>query len=129
MKYIKNLSKSHQHFLDQALELSRLSDCRYKHGAVVRKSGRTISVGINYMINDPQNLENEVAKYNAAIHAEEAALNACKKVNLEGAIIYVARVNKNDEPAMSKPCERCQKALKARGVKKVVYTIDSMEEL
>lgn len=129
MKFKNVLSKANQYYLDKACELASLSDCRFKHGAIIRKAGNTIAVGINYGVNDPKYLDDEVAAEHAAVHAEVAALNACKKANLEGATIYVARVSKNDEPRMSKPCENCQKALKARGVKKVFYTIDNTMEL
>lgn len=129
MKTVKNLSNSHRKYLNQAVQLAEMSDCRYKHGAVIRKSGRTISVGINYSVNDPNIFDDESVKEHAAVHAEVAALNACRKVDLNGAIIYVARINKKGQEAMSKPCPRCQKALKERGVKKVVYTIDSENDL
>lgn len=129
MKRVKVLSKSHKKYLNQAVKLAKMSDCRYKHGAVIRKSGRTISVGINYTVNDPRILEDISAKEHAAIHAEVAALNACRKVDLNGATIYVARVNNKGEEAMSKPCARCHKALVERGIKKVVYTIDGEEDI
>lgn len=125
MKYVKEMSKSDKKYLDQACELATMSDCNYKHGAVIRKSGKTISVGINHGVNDPAYLTDEVAAEHAAVHAEVAALNACRKVDLNGATIYVARVIKNGEPRMSKPCKRCQEALKARGIRKVFYTIDN----
>lgn len=129
MKYVTELSKSHKHYLNQAIELAKMSDCNYKHGSVVRKSGRTIAVGINHNVNDPSKLDEETAKKHAAVHAEVAALNACRKVDLTGATVFVARVNNQHEPMMSKPCARCQEALRERGVKKVVYTVDSSMEL
>lgn len=129
MKFKQDLSKSNQYYLDKACDLASMSDCRFKHGAIIRKAGHTISVGINYGVNDPKYLDDEVAVDHAAVHAEVAALNACRKVDLRGASIYVARVLKNGEPRMSKPCENCQKALKERGVKKVYYTIDNSMEL
>lgn len=129
MKFKQVLSKSNQAYLDQAIELAKMSDCRFKHGAVIRKSGKTISVGINHNVNDPKYLDDETAAIHAAVHAEVAAMNACRKVDLNGATIYVARVLKTGDPRMSKPCENCQKVLKARGVKKVYYTLDNTMEL
>ena len=125
MKFLPVISKSDRYYLDKSCDLAELSDCKFKHGAIIRKNGKVIAVGINRNINDPEYLDNDVAVEHAAIHAEVAALNACKKVNLKGATSYVARVTKNGEPKMSKPCKRCQKALADRGIKKVFYTIDS----
>lgn len=82
-------------------------------------------MGINRQINDPAFLDDPTAAIHAGIHAEVAALMASRKVDLNGATIYVARVNKKNEPVMSKPCQRCQDKLAARGVKKVFYTVDS----
>lgn len=125
MKYVQEVSKSNANYLDQAIELAKMSEHNFKHGAVIRKAGKTIAVGINHTINDPAMLGDALALTNAAVHAEVAALNACRKVDLNGAVIYIARVNKRDEPRMSKPCIRCQKALKERGVKKVYYTVEN----
>lgn len=49
---------------------------------------------------------------------------ACPDVDLKNATIYVARVNNSGEQMMSKPCINCQEALRARGIKKVFFTID-----
>lgn len=129
LKFRKELSKKEKRFLQKALELSELSSCHFKHGAIIVRNGNVVSVGINYLINDPYFLEDSVAAEHAAVHAEVAALNSCRKADLEGATIYVARSNKKGDPMMSKPCPRCQKALKKRGVKKVCYTIDSSMSL
>lgn len=123
------MSNRDKRILDKALHLSELSDCKFKHGAIIVKNGNVISVGINYQINDPAFLDDEVAVDHAAIHAEVAALNAAKKVNLQGAVIYIARRNKSGDPMMSRPCAKCQKAISARGIKKVFYTIDSSMDL
>lgn len=129
MKFVKDMYKSDRKYLDQAIELAQISDCKYRHGAIIRKSGKTIAVGVNYTVNDPAYLDDDVAVEHTAVHAEVAALNSCRKVDLQGATIYVARVSARNEPRMSKPCERCQKALKERGVRKVFYTIENEMDL
>lgn len=40
-----------------------------------------------------------------------------------GATLYVARVIRDGTWAISRPCPRCQAAIRNKGVKKVVYTI------
>ena len=59
----------------------------------------------------------------AGYHAEYTALRSVRG-STEGTVLYVARVLKNDSPAMSKPCLRCQEMLRSAGVTKVIYTIE-----
>jgi tRNA(Arg) A34 adenosine deaminase TadA len=59
----------------------------------------------------------------ATEHAEMAALRQID--DAKGCILYVARSLKNGEPAMSKPCKNCEAEIKRRGIKKVVFTVDS----
>jgi hypothetical protein len=40
-----------------------------------------------------------------------------------GAVVYVARVLRNGDFAMAKPCKNCIKVLKSKKVKKVYFTI------
>jgi len=44
-----------------------------------------------------------------------------------GSTVYVARVMKNGELALSKPCANCERMMRARGVKKVYYSISQNE--
>lgn len=41
------------------------------------------------------------------------------------AVFYVARLRKNGEYAMAKPCKRCMLVLKNKGARLVCYTIDN----
>lgn len=80
------------------------------------------------MKNDPD-LPGIDAKTQSSVHAECAALQACRKADLKGATIYVARINKKGTPLMSKPCERCEATLREAGVNKMVWTLDSSKTL
>lgn len=115
-------SKSRKGFLKKAVKLAHFSTCHTQHGAIIVKSGSVISVGVNSYFNDYRNVSDPTTE--GSIHAEVAALKACRKVDLTGATIYVARINKTGKPMMSKPCKRCEKALRERGVKKVYYTVN-----
>lgn len=45
-----------------------------------------------------------------------------------GSVVYVARTRKdNGKMAMSKPCASCERILRNRGVKRVIYTIAENE--
>lgn len=120
MKFRTPDSGAHVYGLNKALELSMLSECSNKHGALISKNGKTISVGINYDVNCNSICTNP--KTEASVHAEVAALKAAWKTDLNGASIYVARRNTKGEPLLSKPCLNCQEALKKRGISKVYYT-------
>jgi deoxycytidylate deaminase len=81
-------------------------------------------LGVNKRILDPYIYKNHD---NLSIHAEAAALKRCART--QGATIYVARVNNRNEPMLSRPCAACMDLLKVAGVKKVVYTINNVENI
>ena len=56
----------------------------------------------------------------ASAHAEFKLARALPR----GSTVYVARVLRNGELAMAKPCVTCQMALKSKQVRKVYYSID-----
>lgn len=91
-----------------------------KHGAVIVKGGRVISVGINKNRNHPTVVSSEHIKTHCSVHAEVDAIRKVK--NVKGATIYVARVNKNGQDRLSRPCDRCHKAIQEAGIRKVIYT-------
>lgn len=91
-----------------------------KHGAVIVRGGSVISVGINKNRNHPTVVSSEHIKTHCSVHAEVDAIRKVK--NAKGATIYVARVNKSGGDLLSRPCDRCHKAIKDAGIRKVVYT-------
>ena len=112
--------KRDEAFLVRAMMLATKSRVRFRHGAIIVRNGKVIGVGINRTINPPTVVSDP--KQESTVHAEEAALRACRKMDLSNATIYIARIGAFGEPMLSKPCERCQRALRARGVKKIYYT-------
>jgi len=91
-----------------------------KHGAVIVKGGRVISIGINKNRNHPTVVSSEHIKTHCSVHAEVDALRKVR--NAKGATIYVARVNKRGQDRLSRPCDRCHTAIREAGIRKVVYT-------
>lgn len=113
--------------LKRAEKLAELSTCYRKHGAVIVKGGRVLSVGINSLRDIEPRYKSGVKA--PGIHAEVAAIRGVgRDVDLSGATIYVARVN-GKGPQMSKPCPDCQIALKNAGIRKVFYTVDNTIDL
>lgn len=116
------LSMKQAHWIWLATNLARMSSCNKRHGAMVVRNGNVLSVGINKYRNDPHQPTDHPKCI--SIHAEEQALKACKG-DTEGATIYVARVAKDGLPAYSRPCGRCQKAIRKAGIRHVYYTGDN----
>jgi deoxycytidylate deaminase len=100
----------------------------YKIGATVTLKGRAISTGCNsYKTHPKQKFYNkqrtnfdEEAKH--FTHAEIAALNKLKGIDLKDAELYVYRTGTDEKPKMSRPCAACMKAIKDRGIKVIHYT-------
>ncbi len=51
----------------------------------------------------------------------------CIKKMDSGGIVYVARVLRNGQLGLSKPCKDCEGSMRARGIKKVCYSINDDE--
>lgn len=119
------LSRKQSLLINRTLYYASRSSCHQRHGAMVVKSGRVISISTNRNNNNPANfcthLFNEYREY-VSIHAEVAALKNVSPKKARGATIYVARVMKNGEPGYSRPCPECAKVLEEMGIKKVIYT-------
>lgn len=93
------------------------------HGAVLVKGGNIISRGYN---KPKRNIFIDIHAYHDGcnIHSElDCILKARRKRNLKGCKMYVARMRKDTKkPAMSKPCQMCEKVLKEYGIKRVYFT-------
>ena len=63
----------------------------------------------------------------ATHHAETSCVLGVNRTATTGATVYVARVNRQGEWRMSKPCSMCHEVMKFVGIKKVVYTIGPNE--
>lgn len=98
IKIAQNIEGGIQHFKIAALAVR-------KDGALVRS--------INLPTKDP----------NPRVHAESRVMLKAGW----GSTVYVARVLRNGIPALSRPCADCERLMRARGVKKVYYTIDNDE--
>ena len=93
---------------------------KQRHGAVIVMSGRVMSVGINKWRNHPSIIEESKVKHECSVHAEIDAMSRVK--DARGATIYVARVNNNGEPLLSRPCDNCHSAIIDAGISKIIYT-------
>ncbi len=112
--------------IEVAAALAKTStDFQHRLGAVItNKKGTIISSGINVRKTHP--LQARHARFinpdACFLHAEVSALVKCREVPHT---LYVARILKNGDTALAKPCEICELAIKEAGVKHVVYTVGS----
>ena len=117
---IKSFSKRELNFLLLAARVAESSLCRQRVGAVVVKGGRVLGTATNADYNIPSNLEESKIAWHASVCAERRALSAIPG-NVEGAVVFVARVARKDGSlAVSKPCWRCLRVMGERGIKRVV---------
>lgn len=97
----------------------------YRHGAVlVKGSIRNASFNkSNYCAFGTRFQKEHAGK--TTLHAELGAILGMDRQITDGATVYVARVGREGDYKLSKPCPMCHQALKHVGVKRVVYTINN----
>lgn len=115
------LSKKQQSYLDLATRLAEASEVTHRHGAVVVKAGKPVSLGVNKWRNREMINHDDTYNPNLTVHAEIDALS--RVADPRGATVYIARVGKHGDPRFSRPCANCAKALAEAGVKAIVYTV------
>lgn len=115
------LSNREVAFLSVAKYLATKSDSRQKHGAIIVKSGRVLGTGYNKDRNSPFIVSPEHIKTHCSSHAEIEAIKDANW-NVKGAVLYIARVNKQGVDRNSKPCIRCEAVIVETQIKKVIYT-------
>jgi deoxycytidylate deaminase len=115
------LSKREEAFLSVARYISKKSLARQKHGAIIVKSGRVLGTGFNKDTNHPNQVSPEHIKTHCSRHAEVEAMRDANW-NVKGAILYVARLNKQGKDLNSKPCRYCEAFIESVQIKKVIYT-------
>ena len=116
-------------FLNLALEESKQSTyTRVKIGAVIAQGNKVISKGANLSTSHPiqaywNRVTNRLAPANN-LHAEMHALVRAKRSgeSLEGATIYIARLDRNNQLSQCRPCVACMAALTNAGIHTVIHT-------
>ena len=61
------------------------------------------------------------------LHAEQNAIIRAGMDNCEGLDLYIARVLKNNDLAMSKPCKVCIKLIEDVGIRNIYYSTNAKE--
>lgn len=116
------LSNRDKRFLKLATSIAeKNSDCRFRHAAVIVKSGSVLSIGYNKFKNHPDIIEEHKIKQYCSVHAEADAIKKLKSP-AKGATIYVARIGLSGKERLSRPCNHCYKKIIEAGITKIVYT-------
>lgn len=98
------------------LQAEQAPHAQWRVGAVLVRGGSVLSSGFNRYRNDPSVVELGGVSY----HAEEATLR--RAGSPEGATMYVARVKRDGDLGLAKPCNKCQQFLLDAGVHTVVWS-------
>lgn len=115
--------------IELAIASAHLStDFKQRVGSVVTDhKGRVVSSGYNKRKTHPLQMRyaRKINPEQCFLHAEIDALVQCRDVPHT---IYVARIKKNGDTALARPCSICSMAIKEAGIKRVIYTTDTATE-
>lgn len=114
------LSRKEKSFLDLAMKMAEVSEVENRHGAVLVKNGRVLSLGVNKWRNKGLQLDDYLPVLTT--HAEVDALS--RVPDAAGAVLYIARAGRDGEARFSRPCKNCMAAIEAAGIKRIIYTVD-----
>ncbi len=96
---------------------------KFRHGAVLVKGSSIRSVSTNKHRHCSFGTRFRHPDYgDATLHAELGAILGIDRATTQGADVYVARINKEGEARISKPCQMCEAAMRHVGVRRVFYT-------
>jgi deoxycytidylate deaminase len=116
---VKN--KRYIEFAKRAAEQSNYG--KFRHGAVLVKgsSVRSISCNKHRHCSFGARFRKE-GHGEATLHAELGAILGLERSTTQGSTVYVARINREGEARISKPCAMCEAAMRHVGVRRVYYT-------
>jgi len=96
---------------------------QFRHGAVLIRGGSVLNISSNSNNHTSFGQRFRIDPGRATHHAETACVLGLDKSITRGSTLYVARINKQGDWKMSKPCSMCHEVMKFVGVKRVVYTV------
>lgn len=113
---------SHNTLLKIALEEARKSDHKHRIGCVIFDKNTIMSRGFNVSLMNRKKLHPRFRRWPNSIHAEvNAIINA--RTDLNGADIFIIRINRYEELLLARPCDHCMSYLQYVGIKKVIFSV------
>lgn len=109
-------------FLEIAIKIAESNEHydKWRHGAIIVRGGRVLSVGQNKLKNSVQVYEE--SNPCVSVHAEVDAIKRCK--DTRNATLYVARYAPSGA-ANSAPCHACRRMAAQHQIKRIIYSIDN----
>tara|TARA_B000000477_G_C6075700_1_gene220831 strand:- start:779 stop:1117 length:339 start_codon:yes stop_codon:yes gene_type:complete len=105
----------HSFYIDEAIKEAKKSCMVKKHGCIIIKNNKIIGKGYNEYIKGMNNIY--------SIHAEKKAiLNAKKNNDIKNSVLYVVRINNNNELDKSCPCLKCRNFILENNISKIYYS-------
>jgi deoxycytidylate deaminase len=99
-----------------AVRAASLSDHRKRVGACLVRKNKVVSIGCNNAKTHPGS-----KSWQRTQHAEFDCLYGLTRAEAVGGVLFVARLLKNDELAISKPCPSCAELIAGLGIRDVWY--------
>ena len=96
----------------------------FRLGAVLVHRNTIVSIGMNSYKTHPLMAARTSWPF---LHAEQNAIIRAGMDNCEGLDLYIARVLKNNDLAMSKPCKVCIKLIEDVGIRNIYYSTNAKE--
>lgn len=111
-------------FINLATSMALKSTSKFRHGAVLVRKNRVISAGFNNMRKSHPIVEefNNNSNFVKGMHAEIHACLGVSASDLKKSDVYVVRLLRNGEKALSLPCQMCQSFLDSVGVRRVYFS-------
>lgn len=99
------------------------SKCNQKHGAVVTRGGRVMSIATNKFRNCPKFTPSDCPNGKGTVFSYHAEAWAISRAT--GSTVYIARVDHNGRARLSAPCHNCLHSLTKAGVRKIIFTTNT----
>ena len=96
----------------------------FRLGAVLVHRNSIVSIGMNSYKTHPLMAARTSWPF---LHAEQNAIIRAGMDHCEGLDLYIARVLKNNDLAMSKPCKVCIKLIEDVGIRNIYYSTNAKE--
>jgi len=95
--------------------------------AILKKGGAVLSIGYNNVLRKSFRWKKENSfRPEQGLHAEMDALNRYHN-HIKGGVVEIYGTTCNGTPLVcTQPCPSCMKALKIRGIKKIIYIKDGL---
>jgi len=111
-------------YIEFAKRVAEQSDYgKFRHGAVLVKGSSVRSISCNKHRHCSFGARfRKDGRGQATLHAELGAILGMERSTTQGSTVYVARINREGEARISKPCPMCEAAMRHVGVRRVYYT-------